>query len=53
MTGGGFGGSIIALVDSGKSEDLAQKIADEFARQGFHAPRALAAVASASARKVL
>ncbi|MCI2148483.1 galactokinase [Bifidobacterium crudilactis] len=52
MTGGGFGGSIIALVNSGESEKLAQLIADEFARQGFHAPRALAAVASDSARKV-
>lgn len=52
MTGGGFGGSIIALVNSGESEKLAQLIADEFARQGFHAPRALAAVASDSALKV-
>ena len=51
MTGGGFGGSIIALVDKGKSEELAQKIADEFARRGFHEPRALAAVASSSASR--
>ncbi len=51
MTGGGFGGSIIALVDAGRSREVAQAIADEFARQGFHAPRALAAVASASASK--
>lgn len=52
MTGGGFGGSIIALIDEGRSEELAQKIADEFAKRGFHAPRALAAVASDSARRV-
>ncbi|MCH4159753.1 MAG: galactokinase [Bifidobacterium sp.] len=52
MTGGGFGGSIIALIDEGRSEELAQKIADEFAERGFHAPRALAAVASDSARRV-
>ncbi|PJM73926.1 galactokinase [Bifidobacterium primatium] len=51
MTGGGFGGSIIALVDEGKSEEIAQKIADEFARRGFHAPRALSAVASSSASR--
>lgn len=51
MTGGGFGGSIIALVDKGRSHEVAQLIADEFARQGFHAPRALAAVAAPSASR--
>ncbi|OZG61283.1 galactokinase [Bifidobacterium lemurum] len=51
MTGGGFGGSIIALVDKGRSQEVAQLIADEFERQGFHAPRALAAVAAASASR--
>ena len=40
MTGGGFGGSIIALVDKGRSQEVAQKIADEFEARGFHAPRA-------------
>lgn len=52
MTGGGFGGSIIALVDKGRSREVAQKIADAFAAHGFHQPRALAAVASASAHRV-
>lgn len=52
MTGGGFGGSIIALVDKGRSREVAQKIADAFAARGFHEPRALAAVASASAHRV-
>ena len=51
MTGGGFGGSIIALVDEGRSHQVAQDIADEFEQRGFHAPRALAAVASASASR--
>ncbi|WEV72188.1 galactokinase [Bifidobacterium sp. ESL0790] len=51
MTGGGFGGSIIALVDKGQGRHVAQHIADEFALRGFHAPRALAAVASDSARR--
>lgn len=51
MTGGGFGGSIIALVDEGRSEEVAQLIADEFEKRGFHAPRALAAVASDSASR--
>jgi galactokinase len=51
MTGGGFGGSIIALVDRGRSQEIAQQIADEFDVRGFHAPRALAAVAADSARR--
>ncbi|MEK0306984.1 galactokinase [Bifidobacterium favimelis] len=51
MTGGGFGGSIIALVDAGLAAQVAQDIADEFRRKGFHEPRALSAVASSSARR--
>ncbi|MFC0265867.1 galactokinase [Alloscardovia macacae] len=52
MTGGGFGGSIIALVDKGQAAILAQKIADEFESRGWNAPRALAVVASAPAERV-
>lgn len=52
MTGGGFGGSIIALVDKGRGHEVAQLIADEFERRGFHAPRALAAVAAPAASRV-
>ena len=48
---GGFGGSIIALVDKGRSQEVAQKIADEFEARGFHAPRALPAVAAPSASR--
>ncbi|MFT8592357.1 MAG: galactokinase [Bifidobacterium sp.] len=51
MTGGGFGGSIIALVKQGAGRTIAQKIADRFAAEGLHEPRALAAVASASAHR--
>lgn len=51
MTGGGFGGSIIALVEQGKAQPIAQAIADEFERRGFNAPRALPAVAAASAQR--
>ncbi|BDR53426.1 galactokinase [Bombiscardovia nodaiensis] len=51
MTGGGFGGSIIALVDKGRSKPLAELIAQEFERKGFHQPRALAALASSSAQR--
>ena len=51
MTGGGFGGSIIALVDKGQGHEIAQKIADEFAARGFNAPRALPASAAAAASR--
>ena len=53
MVGGGFGGSIIALVPAGSSRSIAQKVADAFEQKGFKAPRALAAVASASAGRDL
>ncbi|WP_418969139.1 galactokinase [Alloscardovia omnicolens] len=52
MTGGGFGGSIIALVDEGQAEVIAQKIADEFESRRWNAPRALAVVASEPAQRV-
>lgn len=52
MTGGGFGGSIIALVNAGESQRIAQAICDEFERRGFVLPRALPAQASASAHRV-
>ncbi|MFD0704291.1 galactokinase [Alloscardovia venturai] len=52
MTGGGFGGSIIALVDKGQAALIAQKIADEFESRGWNAPRALAVVASNPAERV-
>lgn len=52
MTGGGFGGSIIALVDKGQAAAIAQKIADEFESRGWNAPRALAVVASNPAERV-
>ena len=48
MTGGGFGGSIIAMVDRGESRHVAEAIAQEFADRGFREPQYLTAVASAS-----
>ena len=51
MTGGGFGGSIIALVDKGQGHEIAQKIADEFEAKDFNAPRALPAYAAAAASR--
>ena len=45
MTGGGFGGLPLP------PQVRAQKIADEFEARGFHAPRALPAVAAPSASR--
>ena len=52
MTGGGFGGSIIALVHKGQSRQLAEKIAEAFSAKGFRQPQALTSVASRAAERV-
>ncbi|KFF30977.1 galactokinase [Bifidobacterium bombi] len=52
MTGGGFGGSVIALVARGESRAVACHVAGSFADNGFRTPRALVAVASDSAHRV-
>ncbi len=52
MTGGGFGGSIIALVNKGQSRQLAEKIAEAFSAKGFRQPQALTSVASRAAERV-
>ena len=33
MTGGGFGGCTVSLVDRSKAQDVAQRIADEYAQK--------------------
>jgi galactokinase len=38
MTGGGFGGSVIALAPAGAAAAVAGAVADRFARQGWRAP---------------
>ena len=38
MTGGGFGGCVIALVAAGRADEVAQSIADAFASSGYRAP---------------
>ena len=38
MTGGGFGGSTIALVEADQAEQVASAISTAFAEQGFEAP---------------
>jgi galactokinase len=52
MTGGGFGGCIIALVEADASESVLAAIEKAFAEHGFSAPSALAATPSAGASRV-
>jgi galactokinase len=49
MTGGGFGGSAIALVAADEVDRVAQAVADAFATQGLRAPAFLVATAAAAA----
>ncbi|MDO5721903.1 MAG: galactokinase [Actinomycetaceae bacterium] len=50
MTGGGFGGSAIALVPADKAEDVARAVAEGFAERGFNEPHFLYAEPSAPAK---
>jgi galactokinase len=52
MTGGGFGGCIIALVEANASDSVLAAIEKAFAEHGFRAPSALAANPSAGAARL-
>ncbi|MFF1623857.1 galactokinase [Streptomyces sp. NPDC058251] len=52
MTGGGFGGSAIVLVESGDVETVTKAVEESFAGAGFTAPRVFPAVPSAGARRL-
>jgi galactokinase len=52
MTGGGFGGCIIALVAAGTADDVAAGIAERFAAAGFNPPAHFVGVPSAGAGRV-
>src|SRR5699024_2797875 len=49
MTGGGFGGSTIALVEAEQAEQVASAIASAFAEQGFASPEFFLALPSEGA----
>ncbi|GAB2569944.1 galactokinase [Kribbella endophytica] len=52
MTGGGFGGCIIALVETAKADETFTAIEKAFQEHGFRAPSSLAATPSPGASKL-
>ena len=52
MTGGGVGGSAIALVDADAVHDVAAAVADAYRREGFNPPAFLDAVPAAPAGRL-
>jgi galactokinase len=52
MTGGGFGGSVIALVEVARGGDVRASIDGAFAGNGWKPPRYLEALPSAAARRL-
>ena len=52
MTGGGFGGCIIALVEAGDSDRIGDEIAGKFRAAGYGSPTHFTAVPSAGARRL-
>ena len=51
MTGGGFGGAAIAVIDQSKLEVLESEVKRSFAAQGFGEPRVFAVTPSEGARR--
>jgi galactokinase len=52
MVGGGFGGSVIALVDADRLPAVTSAVTDRFTGEGAAAPRTFVAVPSAGARRI-
>ncbi len=52
MTGGGFGGCVISLVDADRADAVAAAVADAYAQRGFTAPTPFTAVPSAGATRL-
>ena len=52
MTGGGFGGSVVVLIDEAGVDDLVQTLRASFARHRFDAPSHFLAIASDGAGRV-
>ncbi|MGW3570933.1 galactokinase [Streptomyces sp. NPDC000941] len=52
MTGGGFGGSAIVLVEEADAEAVGKAVTEAFAAAGYRTPRIFPAVPSAGARRL-
>jgi galactokinase len=52
MVGGGFGGSVVLLVDRERSEAVASAVREAFGRHGFGAPRTFDVVPADGARRI-
>jgi galactokinase len=52
MTGGGFGGCVIALVDASRADDVRVAVEEAYAARGFGAPESFLALPSAGAQRV-
>ena len=52
MTGGGFGGCVLALIDADRASAVTEAVADAYAKRGFTAPTCWIAVASAGATRL-
>ena len=52
MTGGGFGGCVIALVAAAATDEVARAVDHAFARAGFAAPAAFTALPSPGAHRL-
>ncbi|MEV7770647.1 galactokinase [Kitasatospora sp. NPDC086791] len=52
MTGGGFGGSVIALVGAAEAESVAAQVTSAFRAAGYAEPRTLTAIPAEGARRL-
>jgi galactokinase len=52
MIGGGFGGSVIALVPGGRASEITDAVAAEYARRGWASPQAIPAAPEAGAHRI-
>ncbi|MFD5071403.1 galactokinase [Streptomyces sp. NPDC058369] len=53
MTGGGFGGSAIVLVEEDRADDVTKSVLEEFTSAGYGTPGVFPAVPSAGARRLV
>ena len=52
MTGGGFGGCVLALVEAGDTDAVLHAVEDAYAAKGYQAPAAFVAAAAEGAHRL-